>query len=386
MGPGRPRGGLGLAAGIALGTSYNVRLAEDRAAHVLEIRRGHQRVSEKNARELGPLVHEVIRRLNQLCRDHGDKRALVDEFFGLLKLLMRIRRVADHEGIIAGGVKPLAASRKPLALEQALHAARGDTTTPENVKVSIRIPEVRLRPVLVDDVISSLFELMENGLRYGGGNPVEVLSRPCTGGVLVIIEDAGEGMSEQQLDEYNEVLANPPGPEWHTQHETAQRGLFHVAHFTQQHGINVKLSEAALGGLRVVLRFTTEHFVPEDRATPGTPLPEPAATGPAIEAPAVQAPAGGGPARTHFAGHLPAASESTSPRARPATRPGPGTLPGLPKRTPRTNMNDELRKPAAPQPSEPVVPLSADEASNTTTAILRGAQQARANTSRSREN
>lgn len=135
---------LGVATGIARGTSYNVRLAEERAQHLAEVRQGHQRVSEKNARELSPLITEIIRRLNRFAKDHGTRQDLVDWSYGMLRLGTRVRRIAHNEAIAAGGL-PVNEYRKPLELEEALHAARAETTGPEQVQVADRIPDVRLR-------------------------------------------------------------------------------------------------------------------------------------------------------------------------------------------------------------------------------------------------
>lgn len=387
-----------VAFGIARGTSYNVRIAnrnahiaEERAQHVQLIRSGHQRVSEKNARELGPLTRSTIKRVNELALERGDDEGLVDVCYAVLKDLMRIRRVAQNEAILAGGIKASLGSRAPVALEEALHAARADTSNPQGVEVATFIPGGMLRPALAEDVISSVFELMENALLHGEGEAVSVISRPWGGGINVIIEDSGKGMSPQQFQEYNEVLLNPPGLEWHTQGETAHRGLYQVAHFTREHGIHAQLTESALGGVRAVLRFNHEHFVPSNSQSaprgPRVGQADDTALGSQgqTDAPAGQpTPAGPGPSatpHTRFTGYLTTDGAPTHPgseRPRHAlSQEGNPRASDLPKRRPRASLAEGLRDPTAHQEPEPTVALSAEGARNTTAAIRRGSRRAR---------
>jgi two-component system sensor histidine kinase KdpD len=145
-------------------------------------------------------------------------------------------------------------------------------------KISLALPDA-LPHVLVDEVFLSqvLANLLENGIRYGGGS-IEVRGRATADGqsVELSVEDDGEGVPERSLRRLFEKFYQVPRAAG-----SARRGmgigLTVVAGMVGAMGGTVRAERSELGGLAVVVKLLAVH-VPADAEPPSEdePVDEPA--------------------------------------------------------------------------------------------------------------
>jgi hypothetical protein len=97
------------------------------------------------------------------------------------------------------------------------------------------------------DVIHLLAELIENATVFSPPNTkVQVAGQAVPHGYVVEIEDRGLGMSDEELIQANERLANPPEIDFAL---SRVLGLYVVGRLAQRHGIKVQLRHSWYGGV-----------------------------------------------------------------------------------------------------------------------------------------
>jgi hypothetical protein len=128
----------------------------------------------------------------------------------------------------------------------------------------------------VSDVVHLLAELIENATSFSPpGTKVQVAGQQVSNGYVLEIEDRGLGMSDDELVEANERLANPPVVDFAL---SRMLGLYVVARLAQRYDIKVQLRHSWYGGITALV------LLPPTVAVRG-PMPE------AIEAPSQRGPA-----------------------------------------------------------------------------------------------
>jgi Histidine kinase-, DNA gyrase B-, and HSP90-like ATPase len=97
------------------------------------------------------------------------------------------------------------------------------------------------------DVIHLLAELIENATAFSPPNTkVQIAGQAVPHGYVVEIEDRGLGMSDEELIQANERLANPPEIDFAL---SRVLGLYVVGRLGQRHGIKVQLRHSWYGGV-----------------------------------------------------------------------------------------------------------------------------------------
>jgi len=97
------------------------------------------------------------------------------------------------------------------------------------------------------DVAHLFAELLENAVRFSPPDTsVEVLVRRRGELCLVYVSDTGMGMTDEQLEEANELLANPPEPGLDL---SRTLGLYVAGRLAARHGVTVRLARSAYDGI-----------------------------------------------------------------------------------------------------------------------------------------
>lgn len=349
------------------------------------------------------LVHRQLALLDQAERreENADQLELL---FQLDHLATRARRNAENL-IILGGKQPGRRWRHPVPLIEVIRGAVAESLDYTRIRIG-RIPRTRVSGTAVADLIHLLAELMDNATSYSPPQArVEVHASVVGRGVAVEVVDQGLGMSADELDRRNEMLARPPEFSVAALSSDTRLGLFVVAKLANRHGISVKLRESAYGGVRAVVLIGTrvldagEGGIEFDEPGPATgefavlgPVERAAESStpaadvspekhPAGPEPAAPADPEDGPRRSAWftsasdqrAANAPATGVFGAPVTAPPTvvRAGAGRPP-LPRRT-RTAGRDE--PPAAGANS--VRRRTADQARNLISAVEQGTRQGR---------
>ncbi|GAA3064707.1 nitrate- and nitrite sensing domain-containing protein [Actinokineospora globicatena] len=254
-----------------------------------QAREGVNRVFLGIAHRHQGLVHRQLKILDKMEREEENPEHL-DSLFQLDHLATRARRNAENL-IILAGEQPGRQWRKPVRLLDILRAAVAETE--QYVRVRVRqVPDVALNGVAVADTIHLVAELVDNAASFSPPrSQVEVYTSQVSGGVVVEIEDHGLGMTAEDREQHNQMLAHPPEFDAMALRGESRLGLFVVARLAARRAIRVELRESPYGGT-VALVFIpadivaeTPDFVPESDA----PSPRPrkaldrAATGAVVD-------------------------------------------------------------------------------------------------------
>ncbi|SDD07810.1 nitrate- and nitrite sensing domain-containing protein [Actinokineospora iranica] len=240
-----------------------------------QAREGVNRVFLGIAHRHQGLVHRQLKILDKMEREEENPEHL-DSLFQLDHLATRARRNAENL-IILAGEQPGRQWRKPVRLLDILRAAVAETE--QYVRVRVRqVPDVALQGVAVADTIHLVAELVDNAASFSPPrSQVEVYTSQVSGGVVVEIEDHGLGMTAEDREQANQMLAHPPEFDAMALRGESRLGLFVVARLAARRAIRVELRESPYGGT-VALVFVpsdivaeTVEYVPES----DTPSPRP---------------------------------------------------------------------------------------------------------------
>jgi signal transduction histidine kinase len=181
------------------------------------------------------------RRTAMLADAIAEQRRLVGLLDGLQALARGDAEAVDHAPVnLSEVVDAAAASARARRPEAALEARIPD----DDLIVRGWEPGLRL---IVDN-------LLENAARHGrAGGRVEVtLSAVEEGGALLWVDDDGPGIPSERRAEVFEPFVRLDGAGDHG----SGLGLALVAQQARQHGATVRIEDSALGGARIVLRFS----------------------------------------------------------------------------------------------------------------------------------
>jgi signal transduction histidine kinase len=229
-----------------------VRAAVDEAT----LRRGISEVFLNIARRSQALLHRQLTLLDRMERRTTSPQELED-LFKLDHMATRMRRHAEALVILAGSA-PGRGWRHPVPI---VDVVRGATSEIEDyVRVTLeRLPEVRIAGRAVGDLIHLLAELLENATSFAPPHTqVRVYAELAGSGLALQIEDRGLGMSEQELDEANQRLADPP---LFDPAHSARLGLLVVAKLAARQGVTVRLRTSPYGGVTAVVLIPAELVV-----------------------------------------------------------------------------------------------------------------------------
>ena len=200
------------------------------------------------ARRSQALVDRQLELIDQLERNEADPDAL-DNLFKLDHLATRMRRNAE-DLIVLSGAEPPRRWSQPVPLVDVVRAALAEVEDYQRVEL-LPIDDIGVAGHAVSDVVHLLAELIENATSFSPpGTKVQAAGQPVSNGYVLEIEDRGLGMSDEELVEANERLANPPLIDFAL---SRMLGLFVVGRLAQRYGIRVQLRHSWYGGVTALV-------------------------------------------------------------------------------------------------------------------------------------
>ena len=349
---------LGQALNEARGTALET------AARQVEQYRGFERLLQRIARRTQLLIGLQAKKISEMERRYEDAEVL-EGLFDLDHLTARLRRYEENLVILGGG-QPQRRWRKPVTLLDVLRSAQGEVQDYQRIRIEIE-GRMWLTERAVGSMVHMLAELMENAVTFSKPpTPVDVTASRVGRGLAVEVEDRGMGMPQEQFDEANALMENPPRMDAVSRADDARLGMYVVARLAAGLGVKVEFRPSSFGGTRVVV------LVPEELVLDEGPEPAPETSG-SYSLPTQRTAPGMGTAsaasvngrRGYGTADTPDISETYSgddvpaapvlvavpdpdPEQAPAPEPAPRLAP-LPRRVRLASLAAELREPRRPR-------------------------------------
>jgi HAMP domain-containing protein len=249
------------------------------------------------ARRSQNLIDRQLELLDDLERNETDPETL-EHLFRLDHLATRMRRNAE-DLIVLSGTEAGRHWVEPMTVTDVARAAAAEVEEYQRVEFLPMI-DVDVAGHVAVDVIHLLAELIENATAFSPPTTkVQIAGQAVPHGYVIEIEDRGLGMSDDELVEANERLANPPEIDFAL---SRVLGLYVVGRLGQRHGIKVQLRHSWYGGVTALTLLPhallvwpkVPQAVPEPAAAiPGrAELPSPEREGNGAAAEAEPAPSG----------------------------------------------------------------------------------------------
>jgi Nitrate and nitrite sensing/HAMP domain len=217
-----------------------VRLATEQAA----LRRSIGDMFTNMARRSQTLIDRQLELLDDLERDETDPETL-GHLFRLDHLATRMRRNAE-DLIVLSGADPGRHWVQPMTLVDVARAAAAEVEEYQRVEF-LPLADLEVTGHAAVDVIHLLAELIENATAFSPPNTkVQIAGQAVPHGYVIEIEDRGLGMSDEELIQANERLANPPEIDFAL---SRVLGLYVVGRLAQRYGIKAQLRHSWYGGV-----------------------------------------------------------------------------------------------------------------------------------------
>jgi HAMP domain-containing protein len=226
------------------------------------------------ARRSQALIDRQLELIDEL-EEEADSKTL-SSLFHLDHLATRMRRNAENL-IVLSGAEPPRRWTEPIPLGEVARGAIAEVEDYQRVAL-VPMEEVAVPGHAVADIIHLLSELIENATSFSPpGTVVRVGGQPAATGYIIEVEDRGLGMGDDELQEANERLANPPTIDFAV---SRMLGLFVVGRLARRYNIRVQLRHSSFGGITalvmlpssVVLPLGPQHAAPPPG--PFSPAPE----------------------------------------------------------------------------------------------------------------
>ncbi|MBV2151491.1 ATP-binding protein [Kitasatospora sp. SUK 42] len=233
------------------------------------------------------LLYQIQSLVQQLQHDNDDPRLLEVDFRNEVAL-RRIQTIA----VLCEAWPGLARTDSPLA--EVVVGALSRVPGYARIKVANHLREQRLAVVAraAEPIAIAIAELLANATAYSHPETdVPVTVQQGGRGALVIIDDSGIGMDEDQLRRARRLLAGPSDVLLTELGNPPKTGFAVVGKLARQYGFACHIEPSPYGGMRTILRIPAGLVTVVDDEQPLsvlTPLPLRAGSGPA-PAPTVQA-------------------------------------------------------------------------------------------------
>ena len=212
------------------------------------LRRGINKVFLNISMRNQSLLHRQLGMLDGMERRTSDPAVLAD-LFRLDHLTTRMRRHAEGL-IILSGATPGRGWRDPVPVVDVLRAAIAEVEDYVRVDVVSESPDL-VAGIAVNDVIHLVAELVENATVFSPPNTrIEIRADRVGTGLVAEVEDRGLGMSPDEIDDINRLLANPSEFDLVN---SEKLGLFVVSSLAARHRVNVSLRRSAYGGTTAIV-------------------------------------------------------------------------------------------------------------------------------------
>jgi hypothetical protein len=217
-----------------------VRLATEQAA----LRRSIGDMFTNLARRSQTLIDRQLELIDDLERNEADPETL-EHLFRLDHLATRMRRNAE-DLIVLSGADPGRHWAQRMTLVDVVRAAAAEVEEYQRVEF-LPLADLEVAGHASVDVIHLLAEIIENATVFSPPNTkVQIAGQSVPHGYVIEIEDRGLGMSDEELIQANERLANPPEIDFAL---SRVLGLYVVGRLAQRHGIKVQLRHSWYGGV-----------------------------------------------------------------------------------------------------------------------------------------
>ena len=214
------------------------------------------------ARRSQSLIDRQLELMDDLERNETDPETL-ENLFRLDHLATRMRRNSE-DLIVLSGEAPPRRWTQPMPLVEVVRAAVAEVEDYNRVEL-LPIDDIGLAGQAVSDVVHLLAELVENATSFSPpGTKVQVAGQSISSGYVIEIEDRGLGMTDEELVEANERLANPPIVDFAL---SRMLGLYVVARLAQRYNVKVQLRHSWYGGITALVLLPPNLTV-------GVPVPE----------------------------------------------------------------------------------------------------------------
>ncbi|MFJ4795676.1 ATP-binding protein [Kitasatospora purpeofusca] len=231
------------------------------------------------------LLYQIQSLVQQLQDDNDDPRLLEVDFRNEVAL-RRIQTVA----VLCEAWPGLARTDSPLA--EVVVGALSRVPGYARIKVANHLREGRLAVVAraAEPVAIAVAELLANATAYSHPETdVPVTLQQGGRGALVIVDDSGIGMEEDQLRRARRLLAGPSDVLLTELGNPPRTGFAVVGKLARQYGFSCHVEPSPYGGMRALVRIPAGLLTVVDEQQPLsvlTPLPLRAGSGPAGPAPA----------------------------------------------------------------------------------------------------
>ncbi|MER7751731.1 ATP-binding protein [Kitasatospora sp. NPDC097643] len=233
------------------------------------------------------LLYQIQSLVQQLQHDNDDPRLLEVDFRNEVAL-RRIQTVA----VLCEAWPGLARTDSPLA--EVVLGALSRVPGYARIKVANHLREHRLAVVAraAEPLAITVAELLANATAYSHPETdIPVTVQQGGRGALVIIDDSGIGMDDDQLRRARRLLAGPPDVLLTELGNPPKTGFAVIGKLARQYGFSCHIEPSPYGGMRTILRIPAALVTVVGEEQPLsvlTPLPLRAGSGPA-SAPTVQA-------------------------------------------------------------------------------------------------
>jgi Nitrate and nitrite sensing/HAMP domain len=247
-----------------------VRLATEQAG----LRRSIGDMFTNLARRSQTLIDRQLELIDDLERNETDPETL-EHLFRLDHLATRMRRNAE-DLIVLSGADPGRHWAQQMTVVDVARAAAAEVEEYQRVEL-LPLADLEVAGHVAVDVIHLLAELIENATAFSPPNTkVQIAGQAVPHGYVIEIEDRGLGMSDEELIQANERLANPPEIDFAL---SRVLGLYVVGRLSKRHDIKVQLRHSWYGGVTALVLLPNAMLV-WPQALPQVVAAEPAvATG-----------------------------------------------------------------------------------------------------------
>ena len=210
------------------------------------------------------LLNRMLKSLTRLERNEPDPDTLA-ALYDIDHLATRMRRNAESLLILAGA--PGRRWKNPVKVYDVLRASLAEVEDYSRVQIDA-VHDTRIHGDYVADLTHLVAELVENALSFSPPTTtVDVVTRMNNRGFVIVISDAGLGMTPELLASANARISDAAG-----QDETPSEFLGHyvVGRLAARHGIEVDLLEGITGGLTARIVLPSQALVEEVTDGPGS--------------------------------------------------------------------------------------------------------------------
>ncbi|HVW39785.1 MAG TPA: ATP-binding protein [Amycolatopsis sp.] len=239
----------------------------------------------KLARRLQSLVNRAIQRVDALEREIEDPD-LLRGLYEVDHLATRVRRQAENLAVLGGGT-PQRRSNAPVSVYAVLRSAVAEIEHYKQISI-VPIEDVSLHGHAVAEVIHLLAELLENATTFTAPDAPKVVLRAqkVTAGLAIEVQDRGLGMTPDDLERINRLLAGAAEIDLGELFQDGRIGLAVVKELSQRYEIRVRLQSNIFGGVDAAVVLPHSLISNEATAIPERPSPAPRHAQPALAEPA----------------------------------------------------------------------------------------------------